>query len=189
MGCFHLGFLSLTFFSLPYSHVYCISLVLIFADKWWLSCCVPPPPQTPPPAPPLPPSRLPPISSLWTVHQSKDLPYKWAPSGSTTLVCHLGQAQIQQMFSVCMGHTHTHWDVCCQHDPVPQPPFSIFQLFCHFSSSNLSGDLLSPLCLPQERGPASETSTQITDVGWCVLTLSFITELSDIFWPTLACAS
>lgn len=90
------------------------------------------------------------MSSLWFHYIS-------VPSRSST-----DTANVQCVYGT---HTHTHWDVCCQHDPVPQPPFSIFQLFCHFSSSNLSGDLLSPLCLPQERGPASETSTQITDVG------------------------
>lgn len=52
-GCFHSCLLSVTLLSLPSSTVYCISLVLIFADKCWLSCC----------AAPLP--------SLWTLHQSK----------------------------------------------------------------------------------------------------------------------
>lgn len=49
-GYFHWCLLSLTLLSLPCSHVHCISLGLIFADKCWLSCCAAP-------------------YSLWTLHQ------------------------------------------------------------------------------------------------------------------------
>lgn len=70
MGCFYSCILSIILLSLPSSHVYCISLVLIFADKFLLSCCA--------------------ASYHLCGHYAKarlDLPYKWTPPSSTMPVC------------------------------------------------------------------------------------------------------
>ena len=192
-GCFHSCLLSLTPLFLPSSHVYCISLVLIFADKCSLSCC----------AAPLP--------SLWTLHQSRSALQMSSPWFHHTSVPFQSSTAARSTCCVSMDGTHTHThthtrmggNVCfnsegmtpsCQHDPVspsssPLPFLNISAILSlHPPLISHTHSPLTPLSLPQAQGPASEMSAPISHVGWCVLSVSFIIEWTDMFSAKLACA-
>ena len=140
--------------------MYCISLVLIFADKSWLPCC----------AAPLP--------SLWTLHQSmaRSALQMSSPCFHHMHVHHSSQARTRYTtHAVCIHehNMHANSQTCrqengrfnsermtssCQHDPAPPSPsstlFSIFQLFCHFTPLLISHTLLTHPPLPP-KGTAS----------------------------------
>lgn len=90
-GCFCPHLLSVTLLSLPSGHSLCISLVLIFADKCWLSCCA---------APSYP------LCGRYTKARP-DLLYKWALRASTT-----------RAFAVKQSSTDA-WHVLCAHMKYP----------------------------------------------------------------------
>ena len=118
-------------------------------------------------------------------------------------------SRTEHMLCVYGRHTHTHThtrmggNVCfnsegmtpsCQHDPVspsssPLPFLNISAILSlHPPLISHTHSPLTPLSLPQAQGPASEMSAPISHVGWCVLSVSFIIEWTDMFSAKLACA-
>lgn len=149
MGCFHSCILSITLLPLPSSHVYCISLVLIFADKFLL--CGP-------------------LPSLWTLHQSTprsalQMSSPWFHHASVPF-----QLSVDIQHMLCVLTIKVWLQVVDNPDLLPSysPFFSILQLFYHLTQSNLSHSLYSSATRshkPSGPSPASEMSALISHIG------------------------